>query len=574
MQQELIYGTESGRPLQPPLGNLQESAPKKNPSMENELKDFILKGVEISQTEKPLGKGAYGVVRLGMYRGTEVAVKIPNSSFTPTEEQLKAFICEAKLMRGLPKNPHLVLFYGVHLKEGVYSLVMERCKGGSLREVLDNDKQNNIHGEQMLRWAVQIGNGLEQLHQKIVHGDLKSFNILLDTNNTAKITDFGLSVTLKNESMKQSSGSAVLARGTLAWMAPELFDEKPSSRESDIYSFGMVLWEMFTHQIPFQKLNTPTMMNYIIQGNLKALEDTLKEKIAEQKYPGVIQDLIKGCWKKEPTERPQLEVVCNSLQSIWNTARGIPSVPSVLAVTEEAVTEAKDKRAAHASLEALNQIRPIEKSSLEVEDKEPALASLDQLKGLMVNENPPKASSVTRPLLSERGASLQDLSPPPQATVPVLQAGPQIPQVQDLSPLVTVPSVQVSSRRVTVPPVPQAPQTLRPSQSTPPPTVRANPPAPLPQTQPGSGLLLGIPPLLQQAQRAEFAQTPLGRGLFGMGGFGMGGSRRLTTPTDRRPQTPGQNLPAALFGRGRGMAPGQSPEMAWSKVLGFTPPRS
>lgn len=153
--------------------------------------------------------------------------------------------------------------------------------------------------------------GLHHLHQRdITHRDLKSLNILLDLSYRAKLADFGLTT------LKTSSASSTTAgfKGTVQWSAPELFEpDAEANPTSDIYSFGMVLWELATRQVPFAKAaSVMVALSWITKGHQEKIPDTT---------PGELKALIIACWNKEPSKRPKTDEVAKQLDSLWQAER-------------------------------------------------------------------------------------------------------------------------------------------------------------------------------------------------------------------------------------------------------------
>ncbi len=172
---------------------------------------------------------------------------------------------------------------------------MELMPKGSLYDLL--------HNGQDLPWSIRYqialdaASGLRDLHEHkpvILHRDLKSFNILLNDRLRAKLADFGLAK-VKHENSSQSSVSKGKV-GTLLWMAPELFDDEPKvTAASDIYSFGMVLWELVTRRLPYDKWRPEAAGVRIAQGK--------KEEIPGD-CPAALKKIIESCWQSAPTDRP------------------------------------------------------------------------------------------------------------------------------------------------------------------------------------------------------------------------------------------------------------------------------
>ncbi len=239
------------------------------------------------------GNGSFGDVYKGSWQSKDVAVKVLQIKTLPVH-LAEDFESEANLMWEC-KYPNTLALHGICTESGHYAMVMEYMAQGSLYQKLHGIKEFPMS----LRWqiAYDIAQGLAYLHGKnILHCDLKSHNILLDEEYRAKISDFGLA------RLKLESGSSTTLRkvaGTVRWRAPELFKRRAMhTKETDIYSFGMVLWELASSKLPFSDAQDEvTAMGWIRDGE--------KEKTPED-CPNVWKEIIQGCWG-EPSQRPTAE---------------------------------------------------------------------------------------------------------------------------------------------------------------------------------------------------------------------------------------------------------------------------
>lgn len=210
-------------------------------------------------------------------------------------------ITEAVSMKGL-QSKYIAEFKGIYKVIGreylsTVAIVMKRY-ASSLDKVLKKSK--SISYEQKLKWARDISYGLHDLHQQhLIHCDLKSGNIFLDEDNNAKIGDFGEAY------FTTSSAELVDRRGTLNWSAPELFREvmNTNTAASDIYSLGVVFWEIVTGKIPFAKIKDVQVM-YKKMNNIH-------ESIPVD-CPDFFESLISDCWKND-SERPTAQSICDRL---------------------------------------------------------------------------------------------------------------------------------------------------------------------------------------------------------------------------------------------------------------------
>ena len=176
---------------------------------------------------------------------------------------------------------------------------MEYMERGSLYHVLN---KGPLTADQQKQVALDIARGLYYLHsQKVLHKDLKSGNILINNHGQAKISDFGLSkVTFASVRSIQKQ------TGDLEWQAPEAIQGTGYTEASDIYSFGVILWELFTRKKPFANLSGMALMDAIIAGKREAIPKDM---------PTEMQTIITSCWDKEPTKRPYVSTLIRDLES-------------------------------------------------------------------------------------------------------------------------------------------------------------------------------------------------------------------------------------------------------------------
>ena len=255
-----------------------------------------------------LGEGGYGTVHHGHWQNIEVAIKQLHLKKL-TSSLLEDFKQEAALMAKC-RFPYVTELYGVCTEVNHYALVMAYLPKGSLYEVLHNTNESLPWNP--IRWeiSVEIGKGLAYLHgQQIVHRDVKSLNVLLDENYHAKISDFGLSK-IKLETGKTST--KVQGKiGTTCWLAPELFsmeeDVPLPTKASDVYSYGMVLWEITSRELPYKTAKNETVTGmWIMQGK--------KEKIPAD-CPMEYSQIIKKTWGL-PETRPSANEISIELEKV------------------------------------------------------------------------------------------------------------------------------------------------------------------------------------------------------------------------------------------------------------------
>ncbi|XP_019867586.1 mitogen-activated protein kinase kinase kinase 9 isoform X2 [Aethina tumida] len=266
------------------------------------------------QLEEVIGVGGFGKVYRCMWENREVAVKAARQEQdTDISVTLDNVIKEAKLFC-LLRHENIVSLEGVCLEVPNLCLVLEYCRGGSLNRVLAGRK---IRPDVLVDWAIQIARGMHYLHCQapisLIHRDLKSSNVLLYEEiehddlqyKTLKITDFGLAREVyKTTRMSQA--------GTYAWMAPEVIKNSTFSKKSDVWSYGVLLWELLTGEIPYKGIDTLAVAYGVAVNKL-----TLP---IPSTCPEPWRELMKSCWDSEPHERPTFERILEKLDNIVHSS--------------------------------------------------------------------------------------------------------------------------------------------------------------------------------------------------------------------------------------------------------------
>lgn len=221
-----------------------------------------------------------------------------------TEADKKAFTVEIQhLMRVNHEN--IVTLYGVIWPEEPVCIIMEYAEGGSLYNVLHSQNKIVYSAGHAMNWALQCARGVEYLHgmdPPIIHRDLKPPNLLLFERGTVlKICDFGTAC-YKKTYMTNNKGSA-------AWMAPEVFEGSRYTEKCDVYSWGIILWEILSRERPFKNLSGTvyTIMWYVHLGRRPPLI---------MKCPPPIEKLYTRCWDKDPDVRPSMQEVVSVMEDL------------------------------------------------------------------------------------------------------------------------------------------------------------------------------------------------------------------------------------------------------------------
>ena len=312
------------------LGSSSPSEPTPSPSRLSEPRmapwEIRKSDLTFDETE-PSRRGAFGIVRKATFFRSPVAVKEIESSLSmDAVEELKR---EAMLMMSMPSVDHVVRVSGLCLEDKHPWLVMEWANQ-DLRQLLDGmTPETELILERQVDLMLQVAESVRMLHKYgILHRDLKSSNILVFEGEhlRLKLADFGLS-RVRSESIAQSKASGAAVIGSLPWMAPEVMTGKGCSPESDVFSLGVVLWEIATYGRPWQDV---------------VCEAELREKVScGHRLPmfdgmnSAVQGVIESCWCALPSNRLSLDEVCSRLEdllrpAVFTRSRFVPFCDSVL----------------------------------------------------------------------------------------------------------------------------------------------------------------------------------------------------------------------------------------------------
>lgn len=263
--------------------------------LKEDLSDFLIDRDNYIKGEE-LGHGGYGVVYLCIDKQTNEQVAIKELHLeTLKGKQLKSFCREIRVL-AVASHPFLVRFIGF-TTEPPYWIVTEYASSGSLFHKLH--KKNNaanveqLTGSSKTQIAMGIAGGMARLHElNVIHRDLKTLNVLLDSKFLPKICDYGIARFLGDN----ETGLVTKKVGTPAWMAPELFQESVYTNKVDVYSYGIMLWEMLSGNVPYKGKKPAEVMQSVVMRDERPPLSPLA--------PNKLKNLIIMCWNKDAKMRP------------------------------------------------------------------------------------------------------------------------------------------------------------------------------------------------------------------------------------------------------------------------------
>uniref|UniRef100_A0A8C5I9P6 Tyrosine-protein kinase n=1 Tax=Gouania willdenowi TaxID=441366 RepID=A0A8C5I9P6_GOUWI len=255
-----------------------------------------------------IGRGNFGEVFSGYLRtdNTRVAVKACKESLAP--EQKNKFMMEARILKQYD-HPNIVRLIGICTKQPIY-IVMELIKGGDFLSFLRNE-HHRLKPKMLVKMMENVASGMEYLESKnCIHRDLAARNCLIGEHNVVKVSDFGMS--------RQQDDGVYSAKGGLRqvpvkWTAPEALNYGRFTTQSDVWSFGVLLWETFSMGMsPYPSLSNQQTRDQVEQGYRMP---------APLGCPVEIFRIMNNCWQYEPRNRPTFNKVRTELSAIHSQIR-------------------------------------------------------------------------------------------------------------------------------------------------------------------------------------------------------------------------------------------------------------
>ncbi|CAA2988445.1 serine threonine- kinase STY46-like isoform X1 [Olea europaea subsp. europaea] len=250
--------------------------------------------------EQKVATGSNSDLYKGIFRCQDVAIKVLKVERL-NEDVQREFAQEVYILRKV-RHKNIVQFMGACTRPPLLCIVTELMSGGSVYDFLHKQK-GVLKLPAILNVAIDVSKGMSYLHQNnIIHRDLKAANLLMNENEVVKIADFGIA------RMQLQSGVMTAETGTYRWMAPEVIEHRPYNHKADVFSFGILLWELLTGKLPYVHM-TP------LQAALGVVQKGLRPSIPRYTHPKVVE-LLERCWQHDPYLRPEFSEIIEILQGI------------------------------------------------------------------------------------------------------------------------------------------------------------------------------------------------------------------------------------------------------------------
>uniref|UniRef100_A0A8D0HJW0 non-specific protein-tyrosine kinase n=1 Tax=Sphenodon punctatus TaxID=8508 RepID=A0A8D0HJW0_SPHPU len=252
---------------------------------------------------KELGRGQFGVVQLGKWRAlVKVAIKTIREGIMSEDD----FIEEAKLMMKL-SHPKLAQLYGVCIQHKPLYIVTEFMENGCLLNYL-RQRQGTFNKEMLLSICQDVCEGMAHLEKnQFIHRDLAARNCLVNAGHIVKISDFGMARYVLDDEYIGSSGT----KFPVKWSSPEVFHFNKYSSKSDVWSFGVLMWEVFTEgKMPFENKSNSEVVHEISEGC---------RLYQPHMAPLTVYNVMYSCWHEKPEGRPAFSELLQTLTDIAET---------------------------------------------------------------------------------------------------------------------------------------------------------------------------------------------------------------------------------------------------------------
>ncbi|KAI4809855.1 hypothetical protein KUCAC02_018713 [Chaenocephalus aceratus] len=256
---------------------------------------------------KKLGAGQFGDVWLAYYNNlTTVAVK----TLKPGTMTVEAFLDEANVMKTL-QHDRLVRLYAVVTKIQPIYIITEYMSNGSLLDFLKSDEGCKLQLPKLIDFSAQISEGMAYIEdKKYIHRDLRAANVLVSESLLCKIADFGLARVIEDDEYSAREG----AKFPIKWTAPEAINYGSFTIKSDIWSFGVLLYEIITYgKCPYPGMTKAEVISSVQRGYRMPQPDSC---------PDELYAIMTSCWKHKPEDRPTFEYLQSVLDDFYTATEG------------------------------------------------------------------------------------------------------------------------------------------------------------------------------------------------------------------------------------------------------------
>jgi serine/threonine protein kinase len=255
-------------------------------------------------------EGTSSILYKCKYETKDVIVKMIKKRLVNDSLAMKEFNIEYNILYHMD-HPHIIKLIGSgHTPRKFF--VLEYLEAGTLAAELD--KSGSVNMKEVLHTARDIADAIDYMHKRcspgvtIIHRDLKPDNIGFSSNGSVKLFDFGLSICVKRRTQCNEAYEMTGCTGTMRYMAPEAALSKNYNEKVDVYSFGLILWQMLSRQVPFRGARKHDFLDVVVRGGARPYIDN--------NWPSDLCSLLCTCWHTSPDCRPSFETVVRRLDDI------------------------------------------------------------------------------------------------------------------------------------------------------------------------------------------------------------------------------------------------------------------